>query len=165
MAKKKSKAALPKRIAGVKIPRRVRKSPVGRLLSSPVGQAIVVASLVQAGRELIEHEGRRGTAARRFTDLSAVKLKRTGKRARRAAEDGADQIGDAGSTLAFAIGEAARSFMDALHRGPPPEGQEVEPHYETAWTVSDTPEPEKAPPPRASAAKKKPARSSTTAAH
>lgn len=165
MAKKAGKSALPKRVAGVKIPKRVRKSSVGRLLSSPMGQAIVVDSLVQAGRELIEHDGWRGADARRFTDLSGTKLKAAGKRAKRMAENGAGQAADASATLAFAIGEAARSFMEALHRGPP---QQAEPHYETAWTVSDTPEPETpkpSRPPPAGRAKKKPARSSTRPAH
>jgi hypothetical protein len=46
MAKKKSKTSLPKRIGGMRIPKRIRKGPLASLLASPHGQEILVGSLV-----------------------------------------------------------------------------------------------------------------------
>ena len=56
MAKKKLK--LPKRIAGVKIPKTVRKGPVADFLNSPGGQELIAEMLTLAGAAFPE----RGTA-------------------------------------------------------------------------------------------------------
>jgi hypothetical protein len=44
----KTKAGLPKRIAGIKLPKRVRKGPKGEFLGSKVGKALVAEALTTA---------------------------------------------------------------------------------------------------------------------
>jgi len=46
MAKKKRKALLPKRIAGVKVPKSARKGRFGELLASRTGQALLADALI-----------------------------------------------------------------------------------------------------------------------
>ena len=53
MAKKrKKKNYLPKRIAGVRVPKTVRRAPVGEFLTSAAGQAIIAALILRAGSRL-----------------------------------------------------------------------------------------------------------------
>ena len=46
--KKRTKGLLPKRIAGVKVPRAVRKGRFGELLASQTGQALIAEALMGA---------------------------------------------------------------------------------------------------------------------
>jgi hypothetical protein len=46
---KKRKMKLPKRIAGVKIPKGIRKGPIGHFLSSSGGQLVIAEALLAAG--------------------------------------------------------------------------------------------------------------------
>ena len=64
---RKRKMKLPKRIAGMKIPKGIRKGPIGTFLSSSGGQLVIAEALLAAGgfyaaRRLERgHSGRRGT--------------------------------------------------------------------------------------------------------
>jgi hypothetical protein len=103
MAKKKSKNSLPKRIGGVRIPKRVRKGPLAALLASRHGQEILVGSLVAltgaaAGKKVADEHSPKKTGRKALSGLAGA--------------------GAAGATLSFAFGEAARSFLDALQHGP-----------------------------------------------
>ncbi|MDB5476144.1 MAG: hypothetical protein JWP49_1655 [Phenylobacterium sp.] len=106
---KKSKNFLPRKIVGVKVPKKVRKGQFGELLASPTGQKLIAQAIVAIGAV-----------------ASAKKVKDSPK-ARGAIADAADKLRDAGDgagkgaaatsgALAYALGEAARSFTDALHR-------------------------------------------------
>lgn len=130
MAKKKKKAKnhLPKRIAGVKVPKSVRRSRFGALLASPAGQALVAEAVLGAGA------------------LVATKTAHNPK-VREGAKGATDRIGHAGdeakhefaaasSTLTYAVGEAARSFADALRHGAPED--EEHPHKDgPRWSSDD----------------------------
>lgn len=107
MAKKKSKSSLPKRVAGVKIPKAVRNGQLAALLASPKGQEILIGSLVAlsgafAGKKVADEGG----------------PKKAGRKMKALGLAGAAGAAGAGTTLSFALGEAARSFLDALHHGP-----------------------------------------------
>jgi hypothetical protein len=105
MAKKKA-AAVPKRIGGVKIPKQLRRGRVAQVLASPVGVAILAEAIIQAGERVLGSQTRPGSAARRLAGG-----------AKHAGEDAFTGASAGGSNLAFALGEAARSFADAVHRG------------------------------------------------
>ncbi|HVF16542.1 MAG TPA: hypothetical protein VNA21_06505, partial [Steroidobacteraceae bacterium] len=67
MAKRKLK--LPKKIAGVKIPKAVRKGPVGQFLNSSAGQLLVAEALIAAGgaffaAEMMDSGDKKGAARR-----------------------------------------------------------------------------------------------------
>ena len=108
---KKSKTLIPKRIGKVKVSKSVRKGALGDLLASKAGQALIAEAIMAAGA------------------LAGAKLMKSGKarKARKASAAGpVDTAGakvgkageDAGATAAvftYALGEAVRSFSNALH--------------------------------------------------
>lgn len=93
------KLKLPKRIAGVKIPKPVRKGPVGRFFGSPAGQLLLAEALVFAG----------GVFAARRSDLP---MRTAGGASRR------DALQEASARFSYAFGEAMKAFRSALHEGP-----------------------------------------------
>ncbi|MFC3077915.1 hypothetical protein ACFODL_07435 [Phenylobacterium terrae] len=113
MAKKKSKkkkGVVPKRIAGAKVPKRLRRDLDG-VLSSPMGRNILADALVAAGAAVVGTQAKKNSKTRRFLrDHPPAE-------APHAAQDAAGAVASGSSALAFALGEASRSFVDALHRG------------------------------------------------
>jgi hypothetical protein len=109
------KAKLPKRIAGVKIPKRIRKGPLGQFLCSRAGQAmlaeaLLIASGTFAAKRVVETE--------LGADEPSTGSDRDGKRADRAAGvdggDGEQLVGFAAERLARAGAAALRAFRTAL---------------------------------------------------
>lgn len=108
MAKKKRKALLPKRIAGVKVPKSVRKGRLGELLASHTGRVLLAEAVAAAGAI-----GAAQKASAAAGDSSAI---------RKAADAAAERLRpgpgpggeEAGAALGFALGEAARAFVAAL---------------------------------------------------
>jgi hypothetical protein len=127
MAKKKHKSLLPKRIAGVKVPKAVRKGRFGELLASQTGQALIAEALLAAGAI-----GATKKAADTVTDQAqdSGRLQAFAERLRTQSAGGKDAAA-AGAVLAVALGEAARAFVTALsehqHRALPPEPVQAEP--------------------------------------
>jgi hypothetical protein len=106
---KKSKRMLPKRIAGVKVPKKVRKGHVGEILTSKTGKALIAEAVMAVG----------ALAAAKAKDSPSV---------RGALGDAKDKVRDVGgharqdvsgttASLTYALGEAVRSFSDALRNG------------------------------------------------
>ncbi|HEX7886718.1 MAG TPA: hypothetical protein VF474_12140 [Phenylobacterium sp.] len=128
MAKKQKKARglIPKRIAGVKVPRSVRKGRFGELLASKTGQAVIAQAIIGAGAAVA------GLKAK-----DSPKVRKLAKDAKQsvagASQDAGRRVGDAGSNLAYAVGVAARSFFDALQQGEPRSFSSTEAEAEQ-WT-------------------------------
>lgn len=100
---KKMKSLLPKRIGKVKIGKSTRKGALADFLSSKAGQALIAEALMAAGT------------------LAAAKLKDNPKvrgAVATARIKGAKAGHDAKEAISYAVGEAMRSFSDALHRHP-----------------------------------------------
>lgn len=107
---KHDKIKLPKRVAGIKIPKAIRKGPVGHFLNSGAGQLVIAETLV--------------AAAAAFT---AVKADESGKVAdtlknpvdsmRRAGEAMAEVGAGESERLAHAFRAACHAFMEALREG------------------------------------------------
>ena len=110
MAKKKKAAGLPKRLAGVKIPKRVRKGPVGEFIASPAGKLVVAEAVAAAGGLLMKRNLDRHPERKRA-------LKGKAGAAGEAASDAVHAAGEAGSNLTLAITEAARTFGRVLRHG------------------------------------------------
>lgn len=110
MAKKKSKRIIPKRIAGVKVPKSVRRGRFGDLLASRTGQAMIAQAILGAGAVAAGIGAKKDPKARGFAAKGKDKIADT-------AQDATRQTAQAGSALAYALSEAARSFAEALRRG------------------------------------------------
>jgi hypothetical protein len=112
------KAKLPKRIAGVKIPKRIRKGPLGQFLCSRTGQAMVAEALVIASGALAAQRvtAAPGSATGEFLSSSARQLKRAGRAAaaKGSGSDAHEFMGIATERLAYAGLEGLRAFRDAL---------------------------------------------------
>ena len=107
---KKVKIKLPKQVAGIKIPKVVRKGPLGQFLNSGAGQLILAETLVAAAAVF--------TAAK--TDPNSA----VGDVLRHPAQSAGHlghTLADAGSheteRLSYALKEAARAFREALQNG------------------------------------------------
>ena len=103
---KKSKALLPKRIGKVKVAKSVRKGALADVLTSKAGQALIAQAILALGA------------------VATVKLKKS-RKARSAVAAGkikGEKVGldasAATATLTYALGEAVRSFSEAVHRAP-----------------------------------------------
>ena len=100
------KVKVPKRVAGVKIPKVVRKGPVIDFLNSSGGQVLIAeALLLIAGAYAARHvESNGDRQPERLASPGAAATKRAARTASVAAE-----------RLSYAVGEALRAFRDALN--------------------------------------------------
>jgi hypothetical protein len=115
MAKKKHKSLLPKRIAGVKVPKAVRKGRFGELLASQTGQALIAEAILAAGalggvKKASDAVADKADAQGGFRNLA----ENLGAELKANASGGKDAA-TAGAILAVAFGEAARAFVRALN--------------------------------------------------
>lgn len=104
---KKSKSLLPKTIAGLKVPKAVRKGQFGEMLASPTGQKLLAQAILAVGSAA-------AASARKIKDSDAVEGAQGKLNDRKAAAKAV--AADASGALVYALGEAVRSFTDALHR-------------------------------------------------
>ena len=108
MAKKRKKR-LPKQLAGVKVPKSVRKGQLGKAIASPDGRAVLAEVLMAAAAVAGTKKANDGGAphdaltevAHRLRDAGAVK---------------GDGKAMADGTVTYALGEAARTFVKAFDR-------------------------------------------------
>lgn len=114
----KSKSFLPKKIAGVKVPKAVRKGRFGQLLASPAGQALIAEAVMAVGAV---------AGAKKVADDPGARdsLSKVADKMREATSHAGKSTTEASGVLAYALGEAARSFADALHRQSSVDGREA----------------------------------------
>ena len=122
MAKKWKKRTLPKRIAGVKVPKSLRKG-VGKLMATQTGRTIAAEALTAAAAVLAANlasgKGRRALSRIAEADVPGGAI-------------------SAGSALQYALGEGVRSFSEALQRG------KAMADAKAAWPALEEAEPEAA---------------------
>lgn len=118
MARKKNKTALPKRIAGVKVPKALRKGRAGRFLASPVGMALVSDAILAAGVAAVGTQAKLGSATRKFADHPLAGLTRLRDDARQRGEESTEALRGAFAAASVAFADALRSSADALDPGP-----------------------------------------------
>jgi hypothetical protein len=116
MAKNKNKILLPKRIAGVKIPKSVRKGNIGAAIGSPTGRA-VLAEVIMAAAAVAGAKQVKDSPKARNTLADVVDRLRDGAGGAGKAAKGAGKAANvATGAVTFAVAEAARAFVDALER-------------------------------------------------
>lgn len=108
--RKKAKSLLPKRVAGVKIPRSIRKGRAGRFLTSPLGMTLISQALAAAGA---------ATAVQKADPESKLgKLRDHPKSELGKLKTGASDSGDqAVESFRGAISAASVAFARALRNG------------------------------------------------
>lgn len=135
MAKKGKKTkdaqwSLPKRVAGVKVPKALRKSRFGALLASPVGIKLLTDA-VEAGVGMALVKGaKKGSPVRSFVEHPVTSTRLAGytaadlaagftRKVKGEAGDLKHDTVDATGALGHAFAEAARAFAAALHQPEP----------------------------------------------
>ena len=99
MAKKKAKKSGSKTVGGVKLPKALRGSSIGTLLTSDLGREILADALIAAA----------GAAAAALTRTRAAKD--AGHAIADAAPASADAVQTAAGAVANVVGQAAKSFL------------------------------------------------------
>lgn len=141
---KNKKHRLPKRIAGVKIPKAIRKSGVGDFLASPGGKAVLAEVAVAAGALFAAKEAIPESDQRRMARGARKGLDHVGDAAMAKVSQAGDAVSDASQRYVYAFREAAEAFRAALRRY---DAQQLE-----IWADDDRPT-ETAPPKKKSAAR------------
>jgi hypothetical protein len=154
MAKKKRKSLLPKRIAGVKVPKSVRRGPLGQLLASRTGQALLAEAIMAAGAVGVAKQASdKGDDARPNPPLMSGVVADALRRWQGGDHDGADPMA---ASVAYALGEAARTFVRSLDEHRAGHGAAgAAPAHEVEGEWAEAPEP-------AGGSKKKPAASAAS---
>lgn len=112
-SKKKTQAFLPKRIAGVKVPKGLRKGRAGQFLASPLGVALVSEAAVAAGTWAASHQGKPGSAARRFADHPLTSLAHLAEDARVRGAASTEALREAFAAASAAFSDTLRHSADA----------------------------------------------------
>lgn len=117
-SKKKKQAVLPKRIAGVKVPKALRKGRAGRFLASPMGVALVSEAAVAAGAWAAGKQAKPGSAARRFADHPLASLSHLANDARLRGSASTEALREAFAAASAAFADTLRHSADALDPAP-----------------------------------------------
>jgi hypothetical protein len=96
----KSKIKVPKRVAGVKIPKSVRKGPVLQFVNSSAGK-LLVAQALTAALGVFAYKTARGP---------------TGEKLKLKAKDAEESLKHNTARLTYAFGEGVRAFREALEQ-------------------------------------------------
>jgi hypothetical protein len=109
----KQRIKIPKRVAGVKVPKPIRKGPIMDFINSTAGQALLAQALVAAAGVF---------AVKRVNDENVGEVlrhpvdsvKRAGNRIGAGMSDSTEALSRNTARLQFALGEAVRAFREAL---------------------------------------------------
>lgn len=108
--KKKTKSLLPKRIAGVKVPRALRKGRAGRFLTSPLGLALLSEAAMAASAAYVAKKGTEpSSAVRRLASAARDEMESLATEARARGQASSEVLKEA-----FAAASAA--FAARLHQ-------------------------------------------------
>jgi hypothetical protein len=112
MNKKRKKIAVPKRFAGVKVPKPMRRG-LRRFAASQNGRALIAETILAAAAA---SQARRGSLTRKALAKHGVALKMKAGAGAQAASESVDNLNEA-------FQAAVRAFMDTLHARPAPAAQ------------------------------------------
>lgn len=105
-----AKISMPKRLAGVKIPKSIRR--IGKdVLRHPMGRVIIAEILVQAAAGLLRSQAKAGSATRNVVG----DLEGSMKSIRSVGSEAADAAGTAASGAASTIAHAIDSLLGHIH--------------------------------------------------
>lgn len=110
---KSDRIKLPKRVAGVKIPKTIRKGPVADFINSSAGKLLIAEALIAViGLFAAKHVD--GAAASDTLKNPGDAVKRIGRNMAARGEDAQVALTRSTARLQFALGEAVRAFREAL---------------------------------------------------
>ena len=109
----KSRIKITKRIAGVKIPKAIRKGPINDFMNSSAGQ-VLLAEAVMAAAGVFAVKGVNGEGAGEVLSHPADSLQRAGQKLGGHAGDSQATVARSTARLQFALAEAVRAFRAAL---------------------------------------------------
>ena len=118
------KLKVPKRIAGVKIPKAIRKGPVGDFLNSSVGQVLVAEAVLAAGGALAAGRTDPHSPAGKALRHPLRQLKRASRAAMHEHGAATDALAAGRERLAYALSEAIAAFRAALSAEVPEPGSD-----------------------------------------
>ncbi|MGQ7792607.1 hypothetical protein ACUN0C_09380 [Faunimonas sp. B44] len=122
--KKKKKSGLPKTIAGVKIPKEIRKGAVGQFIASPAGQAMI-GEMLFAAVAAFRNSGSRSKLAIAARHPAAT-AEFAASKAADVTSDAIEALRERTASLSEAFGEAARQFIDTMAQGAGGEPEETD---------------------------------------
>lgn len=102
---------IPKRIGGVRIPKRLRKLG-DRVLADPRAREVAGSALLALGTALVSRGTRKGSVLRDIFDHPGE----SARAARDAGAEAADKAGQAASGVADAVSQAVGEVIDAVRR-------------------------------------------------
>jgi len=105
---------VPKRIAGVKIPKTVRKGPVVDFLNSSGGQVLIAEALLLAARSFAVKRVDPNSPVGEFIHHPVERAKEAALSGKAAAQRAGDGAAEASERLAHAFEEGMRAFRAAL---------------------------------------------------
>jgi hypothetical protein len=109
----KSRIKIPKRIAGVKIPKAVRKGPIHDFLNSTAGQ-LLIAEALMAAASLFAAKRINGEETGEVLSHPVDSLQRAGREVGARAGDAKAALSRSTARLQFALAESVRAFRSAL---------------------------------------------------
>ena len=121
---------VPKRIAGVKIPKTVRKGPIVDFLNSSGGQVLIAEALLLAARSFAGKRVDPDSPVGEFINHPVEKAKEAALSGKAAAQRAGNGASEASAKLAHAFEEGMRAFRTAL-------AEPVEPASESVTHVDD----------------------------
>ena len=116
---------VPKRIAGMKIPKTVRKGPVVDFLNSSGGQVLIAEALLLAARSFAGKRVDPDSPVGEFINHPVEKAKEAAVSGKAVAHRAGNGASEASSKLARAFEEGIRAFRAALSEPVAPELQSV----------------------------------------
>jgi hypothetical protein len=108
------KIHVPKRIAGVKVPKPIRKGPVADFIGSQSGQALAAEILVVVGAALLAKRNDPDSAIGQFLQNPMGHLRAAGQSAAARAGDAKASVQDDAGRLVHALSEAIQAFRTAM---------------------------------------------------
>jgi hypothetical protein len=105
---------VPKRIAGVKIPKTVRKGPIADFLNSSGGQVLIAEALLLAARSYAEKRVDPDSPVGEFIDHPVEQARKAALSGKAAAQRAGNGAAEASERLAHAFEEGMRAFRAAL---------------------------------------------------
>jgi len=131
---KKNKSLLPRRIAGVKVPKAVRKGRMAAAIASPTGRAVLAEVLMAAAAVAGAKKVKDSPKARTVLADVADRLRDAGGEAGQAVKGAGKAANVATGAVTFAVAEAARAFLDALDRRKTAAAEEASASHPEGWT-------------------------------
>jgi hypothetical protein len=115
------KLKLPKRLAGIKIPKSVRKGPIGQFINSSGGQVLIAEALLFAAGSYAARQTSPDSTVGNFVRHPMDEMKHAGRATMHAAGDLRSHLARRSDAVVYAFDQAMQAFRIALEERRAPE--------------------------------------------